>query len=321
MDEYKISIPGVLYSVNKLSSDISVFDLEQGKLIKTIDIKIEPHEITALRNPNLVITTNYGNQNSPGHHVTIINGETHKIDSTVSLGKVLKPHGVVVIPNTRNVAIVNDLASEVVILNSKSKKIMNQFSTTQKTSHLLAFHPTKNIVFTSNMGSNTVSVINSNNGEILKIITCQKHTEGIDIRPDGKELWITNASDNTIQIIETDNFEIIKTIPSGKRPLRIKFTNDGKLCFVTNTNEGTISIFDSRKKIEVATIILPGKNNLVDKVLNHTPRPVGIAMHPNGKYAFISNSNANRIEILDIAKKAIVSRIKVGEIPDGMVVL
>ncbi len=321
MDEYEISIPGVLYSVNKLSSDISVFDLEQGKMIKTIDIKIEPHEITALRNPNVVIITNYGDQNSPGHHATIINGETHQIDSTVSLGKALKPHGIVVIPNTRNVAIVNDLNSEVLILNTKSKKIEKQFSTTQRTSHLLAFHPVRELIFTSNMESNTVSVINSNNGDVLKIITCQKNTEGIDISPDGKELWITNSSDNTIQIIETDKFEIINTIPSGKRPLRVKFTNDGKFCFVTNTADGTVSIFDTQNKKEVSTIRLPGNNNFIDKILNHTPRPVGIAMHPNGKYAFISNSNANKIEVIDIEKKIIVSRIKVGDIPDGIVVL
>jgi hypothetical protein len=29
-------------------------------------------------------------------------------------------------------------------------------------------------------------------------------------------------------------------------------------------------------------------------------RPVNIIMHPNGLYAFIANSNANKIEIIDM---------------------
>jgi YVTN family beta-propeller protein len=320
-NEYNISISGVLYVVNKKSSDISVFDLQQGKMITTIPVKIEPHEITILRNPNIVIVTNSGDKKSPGEQVTIINCKKHKIESTITLQGVLRPHGIAVIPQTREVAIVNDINSEVLIFNTASKKIEKKFSTTQKTSHLVVCHPTKKIVFTSNMGSNTVSAINSSTGEIIKTIDCQSNTEGIDINPKGNELWVTNAESNTIQVIETTNFKIIKTISSGKRPLRLKFSNDGKYCFVTNTEGGTISIFDSTKKISIATIKLPGNRNIIDKLLNHTPKPVGITMHPNGKYVFIANSNANKIEVIDIKKKKVVSRINVGEIPDGMIVI
>ena len=42
-------------------------------------------------------------------------------------------------------------------------------------------------------------------------------------------------------------------------------------------------------------------------------------MHPNGLYAFIANSNANKIEIIDMKTFKIVSTIGTGNIPDALV--
>ena len=62
----------------------------------------------------------------------------------------------------------------------------------------------------------------------------------------------------------------------------------------------------------------PGKKNIVEKVLYRTPRPVGILMHPNGLYAFVSNFTASRVEVIDMQNFTIVSSIKVGKMPDGL---
>jgi YVTN family beta-propeller protein len=41
-------------------------------------------------------------------------------------------------------------------------------------------------------------------------------------------------------------------------------------------------------------------------------------MHPNGLYAFVANSNANKIEVIDMKTFTVVSTIGTGKIPDGM---
>lgn len=38
-------------------------------------------------------------------------------------------------------------------------------------------------------------------------------------------------------------------------------------------------------------------------------------MHPNGLYAFIANSNANKIEVVDMQTFTLVSTIGTGKIP------
>ena len=57
---------------------------------------------------------------------------------------------------------------------------------------------------------------------------------------------------------------------------------------------------------------------MFDKLIRHTPRPVSILIHPNGEFAFVANSNANQIEVVNLQQLKIVSTIPVGFIPDGL---
>jgi YVTN family beta-propeller protein len=107
-------------------------------------------------------------------------------------------------------------------------------------------------------------------------------------------------------------------LTAGKESLRLKFSIDGKHCLVTNSSDGTISVYDQNSKKQIKTIQLHGKATLLERLLYHTPRPVGILIHPNGLYAFIANSNANKIEVIDMKTFTVVSTIGTGKIPDGM---
>jgi YVTN family beta-propeller protein len=87
---------------------------------------------------------------------------------------------------------------------------------------------------------------------------------------------------------------------------------------VPNSGDGTISVYNRYSKKQIKTIRIPGKIDILERVLYHTPRPVGILMHPNGLYAFVTNSNANKIEVIDMNTFTIVSTIGTGKVPDGL---
>lgn len=50
-------------------------------------------------------------------------------------------------------------------------------------------------------------------------------------------------------------------------------------------------------------------------------RPVGILMHPNGQYAFVANSNADRVEVIDLKSLSVVSTIGTRRVPDGLAII
>ena len=318
---YIISTSGRLYVVNKVSKDITVFDLEKGTEITKIPVGIEPHEITTVTSNKFVVVSNYGNENTIGRTLTVINTKNNLVEKVINLGESAKPHGIVEIPETNKVLVVTNIGNNVLQVNIKSGKIEKIIPTLQKASHLLTLHPNKNIVFVSNISSNSISVIDIDKEKVIKIIKCGNGTYGIDVTPDGKELWITNNRDNTINVINTETYKITYTLLAENQPLSLKITPNGEHCLVTNSLRGSVYVFDVKTKELIHTIQFPGKENMLERILYHTPRPVSILIHPNEKYAFIANSNANRIEIIDLETLTVVSNIKTGEIPDGMVIL
>lgn len=57
---------------------------------------------------------------------------------------------------------------------------------------------------------------------------------------------------------------------------------------------------------------------MTERTFCHTPNPVNILMYLTGLYAFIANSNASKIEVIDITSFEIVSTISTGKIPDAL---
>jgi YVTN family beta-propeller protein len=315
---YTIQTNGKLYIVNKLSSSITVFDLFKGKELTEFPIEVLPHEATTLNNQNRVVITNYGDPNVVGKSISIINTKSNKVAKTITLEESKRPHGIVTFPNSNNVGVVTDGGNDLLVVNIETGIVEKRIQTQQVVSHLLALHPNKPMAYVTNINSSSVSVIDLVKEKVIKIIPCGKGTEGIDITPDGMEIWVTNNREGTISVINTDTYQITATLDTGKEPLRLKFSIDGKICMVPNSSDGTISVYDRYSKRQIKTISIPGKENLFERALYHTPRPVGILMHPNGLYAFVANSNADKIEVIDMKTLKIVSTIGTGRVPDGL---
>ena len=87
---------------------------------------------------------------------------------------------------------------------------------------------------------------------------------------------------------------------------------------MTNSGDGIISVYNVNTKKQLKIISIPGKKGLIERTLYHTPRPGNILMHPNGLYAFVANSNANKIEIIDIQTLTLVSTIETRLVPEGI---
>lgn len=315
---YTIKTEGVLYIVNKLSKSVTVFDLQKGAQIKEIIMVTEPHEATMLSKPSRVVVTNYGSPDIGGKSVTVIDAETNEITKTIQIGESLRPHGVISLPQPNKVGVVTDTGNHLSIVNVETGVLEKQISTQQDVSHLLVHHPKNPLVYIANIVSGSVSVIDVELDKVIKIIPCSKKSEGIDISPDGDELWVTNIKENFISIINTETYEITNQILTGKEPLRLKFSIDGKHCLVSNSSEGTISVYNKELKKQISKIVIPGGKNLFEKLIYKTPRPVGILMHPNGQFAFVSNFTAGRVEVIDMTSFTIVSSINAGKMPDGL---
>jgi YVTN family beta-propeller protein len=319
LPSYSIQTSGKLYIVNKISRNIEVFDLFAGKEVAEIPIDLESHEAVALSGQNKVVVTNYGTVDRDGNRIKIINTQTNRVEKTIDLKGNIKSNGIVGFPESNRVAVIDYVSNNLLILNIETASIEKQIQTQQQESLLVVLHPSKAIAYVTNIKSNSVSVIDLNKSEVIKIIPCGLGTESIAITPDGSEIWITNIKANSITIINTTTYAVTANLSTGEKPLKLKFSVDGKYCLVANAGDGTISVYNQKSKNKIKTIHIHGKSTMLERILYHTPVPVNILMHPNGSYAFIANSNANKVEVIDMKNFTIVSTIGTGKVPDAMV--
>ncbi|MAD97270.1 MAG: hypothetical protein CMB99_08095 [Flavobacteriaceae bacterium] len=315
---YSISTVGTLFVVNKLDRSITVFDLETGALIKELFVATQPREITALPDKKSVAFTNYGDNYMPGKSISLLDVNTLQITKKIPLQSATRPHGITSFRSSNRVAVATNGGNKLFIIDTDKDSIELALSTKQRISHMVVAHPYKPLIYVTHKSSGNLSVIDYTNNQIVTNINCGMGADGIDITPDGKEIWIANTLENTISVINTDTNELEDTLLSGKESYRLKFSVDGKYCFVSNAQDGTVLIFDRHTKERIKSLMLPGKKNFIERALYHTPRPVGILMHPNGEYAFVSNSNADKVEVIDMKTFEIVSNINTGRVPDGL---
>jgi YVTN family beta-propeller protein len=292
--------------------------LFNGKEIAKFPIDIESHEAATTKSKNRIVVTSYGAIDTDGSIIKVINTETNKVEKTIDLESNINVNGIVAFPEPNKVVVIDYTSNNLLVLNIKTNKIEKEIPTKQETSHLLVLHPNKPIAYVTNLKSKSLSVIDLNKNKVIKIIPCRLLTESIDITPDGSEVWITNKNGNSITIINTSTYEVIDVLPTGVEPLKLKFSMDGKFCLVVNASDGNIYVYNQQSKKVIKTIILHGKTTVLERILYHTPYPVNILMHPNGLYAFVSNSNSNKIEVIDMKTFKIVSTIGAGKIPDAL---
>jgi YVTN family beta-propeller protein len=315
---YTIQTSGKLYIVNKLSSSITVFDLFNGENISEIPIDVQPYKITTVSKLNQVIVANYGSNNVIGSSLTAINTKTNTIENTIQLEGSLRPYGIASFPQSNKVGTVTHVGNNLLVVNTETGIIEKNIPTKQIVSNLLVLDPIKPFAYVTNINSNSVSIIDLNLNLVVKNIHCGLGTFGIDIVPDGSEVWVTNKQENSISIINTETFKVTNVLKTGEEPLCLKFSVNGQYCLVTNSNDGTVTVYNQKSKKLIKTIQIPGKKGLIERIMYHTPRPVDVLMHPNGSYAFVSNSNANKIEVIDMKTFTLVSTIGTGKIPDGL---
>lgn len=316
LPSYTIQTTGKLYTVSKKSEDVQVFDLFEGKQIAEIPIYMLSHEaVSTIDNSKIVVSNTLG---SDKNLIKVIDAKNNKIANVIDAESHSRVSGIVALSEANKVAVVDLDNDNLLVINLETGRVEKQIPTKQEKSHLLVLHPQKPLAYVTNVKSGSISVIDLNLNQVVKIISCGVGRKGIAITPDGLELWITNTKLNTLTIINTVDYTITDTLPTGNESMKLKFSIDGKYCFVASANDGTVSIYDQQSKKIIKTIVLHGKTTLLEKILYHTPRPVNILMHPNGLYVFVSNSNANKIEVIDMETLNIVSTIGTGRVPDAL---
>ena len=314
------STEGTLVVLNKSDDTATLISLKNGSAMATLPTGKGPHEGVVSRDGKTLVVSNYGARNPSS--LTVIDVEGKKVTKTITLGGNIAPHGIMYMPDGERVIATTERSRTVIIVNIKSGEVEQSISTAELPCHMVVVTPSGETAFATSIAAGAVSVLDLKKGEQIKTLQTGAGAEGIDISPGGNEVWVGNRAANTISIIDVESLEIVAILESESFPIRVKFTPDGRHVFVSNMRSNEVGVFDAATRKEIRRIpMLAGE---VDETSGRLfagaqgPAPIGILVHPNNKYAFIANTRADVVSVIDLKQWKVIARLESGREPDGM---
>jgi YVTN family beta-propeller protein len=314
---------GTLVVLNKSEATASLIDLDAAAVAATVATGTGPHEVAVSPDGRLAVVCNYGTGPAPGSSLTVIDLPEARVEKTIDLGEYRRPHGIEWLSDGKHVLVTTEQNRKLLQVDVAAGKVAASFDTDQEISHMVVVTPNGARAFVASIGSGSVTAIDLAAGKRLKSVPTGAGAEGIAITPDGKEVWITNRAADTVSVVNASSLEIMKEIPSKSFPIRAKATPDGKHVLVSNAKSGDVAVFDVASKSEVHRIPMkqtPGspEGRLFGVQFGDSPAPVGILVHPDGRRAYVANTNADVIAILDLQDWKVAGVLKAGKEPDGL---
>lgn len=163
----------------------------------------------------------------------------------------------------------------------------------------------------------------------------------LEVSPDGKMLWVSNWGSNSVSVVDLDSLKEIKRIPVGSlAPRGIALTTDGR-AYVCDFDGSAISIINANSlelvrvikaprlprhavaRGDTAFITLYGTGKLWVMTGDSLLKEYTIGGHPKtlvlfGRYAFIANYGADRMDVFDLAEAKVIARVPAGKSPSGI---
>jgi YVTN family beta-propeller protein len=315
---------GTLLVLNKSDNTVSLIDLASKQTIATISTGVAPHEVAVSPNGKIAVVANYGNQQTPGSSLTVIDLPAKKSLKTIDLGQYRRPHGVTWLKGDE-IAVTSEANKSLLVVDVMKGAVVAAMVTDQNVSHMVVVAQKAERAFVANIGSGSVTAIDLKERHKISDIQTGAGSEGIDISPDQKEVWVTNRGANTVSVIDVNSLKVIATIEVKDFPIRVKFAPGGKTALISNARSGDVAIFDTATRKELKRIPMQVKaaegsaaGQRLFNQFGEGPVPVGILVAPKLSNAFVANTNADIVTVIDLRTWEIVDRLTAGKEPDGL---
>ena len=298
-------LTGTLVVTNKQPSTATVIDVGTGRTLGVVPTGAGPHEVALSSNGVMAVVTDYGGQ--PRRTLTVLNVPGQRVLRTIDLGQYTAPHGIVFLPGDSLVVVTSEASSHIALVNVMTGQVRSGIPTQAQGSHMVGVTADGSRAYTGNVGSSTVSELDLRSGKWTKSWTVPPQPEAINVTPDGKEVWVGSNSTGVVSVVDVATGSVTPAAQGFGWPYRVLFTPDVRTVLLPDLRNEELRFVDRATKNELGRISMKGG------------APQGIAITPDGRYAFQSLSGESRVAIVDVAGRRVVGYLPAGNTPDGVV--
>lgn len=313
---------GTLVVANKAEATVSLVDVASGEVVATLPTGAGPHEVAVSPDGRTALVADYGGR-EPGRTLTVIDLGKRGVARTIDLGEHRRPHGVAFLPDGRRAVVTAEASKALLVVDVEAGKVEQAIPTGAEVSHMVALSPDGRRAYVANIGSGSVTVIDLVEGKKVADVATGAGAEGIAVTPGGGQVWVTNRDADTVTLIDPATLEVAATVPSPGFPIRAEATPDGRFVLVSNARAGTLTVIDTAERKAVRTIAvnlaeIDPEGKLFGERFGASSVPVGIEIAPDGRTAWVAHSNADAVQVIDLAEWKPAGALRAGKEPDGM---
>ncbi len=320
-----------LLVLSKQAHTLSVVDPSTLRVVASMPVGNDPHEVIASADGTTAYVSNYGF--GAYNTLAVLDLVAHRALPSIDLGPLRGPHGLTFVGG--KTWFTAEAAKAIGRYDPTTHKVDWILGTGQNRTHMIYVSDDEQRIITTNVSSGTVSLIEletlhmpgpppgamrPNNqpggppqGRPMPrkdwnetVIRVGNGSEGFDVSPDHREAWVANAQDGTISVIDIATKKVIETLQANVRGAnRLKFTPDGKRVLVSSLGGADLVVLDAAARQEIKRI-----------PIGHGA--AGIVMQPDGARAFVACSPDNYVAVIDLKSLAVTGHIQAGGEPDGM---
>jgi YVTN family beta-propeller protein len=207
------------------------------------------------------------------------------------------------------------------------------------------------LVYVTNSAADTIDVVDPGTNHVIQVISSIELSHGIGFSTDGARVFVSTEAESVLDVVDRQNGEILQKVALSGRPNNIAVTNDGSRVLVgirsgpavvdvidTNTLQRTKSIpvdgnvhnifitpdgkyaVSGSLENKTASVIDLQTEKMVWEVKFDKPvRPMAFEANSDGstRRIFVQLSGVNGFAVVDFAKQAEVTRIKLPGQPGG----
>src|SRR5262245_42691666 len=167
-------------------------------------------------------------------------------------------------------------------------------------------------VFVTDGAGNTLLIMDTTSMPMITPIEVGQLPSGVAVRPDGAFAYVANIFSGNVSIINTALESEMGTVPptptmAGSDAVAV--TPDGTQAYVTN-------------RIANSVWVINLNTNQIDHTISIPSNPAGIAITPNGNFAFAAKSSLQAVAQINVQSDppVFVRNIGVGDFPQGVAI-
>ncbi|MFD8782928.1 YncE family protein [Kitasatospora sp. NPDC059599] len=318
----------VLAVVSQSGPTVSFFDAATDRLLDTVEVLAEPHELCFDPTRRLLwCATAYDSGYYHAHsgkrtELTVIDADTRRIVEVVDLAPEHGPHGLA-LDAARNRLYVSveggpDRPGGVVVIDTGTRRPIGRIDTDAPGPHWFAVSPDGRTGFASNKEAPFVSVVDLERGVLTAKVEVPG-SEGVAVSADGTRAYVagpylgfagTPGAIPGIRVIDAGSASVVDTLPTGSAALPVHLTSTGRLLAgeihsapgeetgLGHQLPGRLTVFSADDHRHLGSVEV----GLF---------PLTITSSPDGRFAYVSGVVSSTVDVIALDTLTRVSRLTV----------